>query len=462
MTRAMVTTMMNAYTTSRPLHFLHLTTFYPPYSFGGDAMYIYRLAHALGDAGHQVDVAHCVDAYHLLHPAPPPVAFADHPNVTVHPLRSGRGWLSPFLTQQTGRAYLKHAALARLLDSQPYDVIHYHNISLLGPEVLTFEPHQGQAVKMYTTHEHWLVCPTHVLWKFGQRPCEKPECLRCTLLAKRPPQLWRYTGLLEAASQHVDQFVSPSRFTAQMHAARGFPRPVEHLPYFLDRVDGDWQTPGPRPHERPYFLFVGRLEAIKGLDTLIALWDSVPDADLLVAGTGNDESSLRSQAAANPRIKFLGALPQRALGPLYYHALACLVPSLTYETFGMILIEAFARKTPVIVRDLGALPEVVQDSGGGFVYRTDEELRAALRCLVEQPGLRAELGERGYRAFERWWTREAHLERYFDFLRRAARRKWGDVPWETADARRTTCDDSSLDDWDAASHGERPIAAPGA
>ena len=40
---------------SRPLSFLHLTTFYPPYSFGGDAMYIYRLAHALGDGGHHVD-----------------------------------------------------------------------------------------------------------------------------------------------------------------------------------------------------------------------------------------------------------------------------------------------------------------------------------------------------------------------------------------------------------------------
>ncbi len=52
---------------SRPLNFLHLTTFYPPYSFGGDAMYIYRLSHALGDVGHSVDVIHCVDSYHLLH-----------------------------------------------------------------------------------------------------------------------------------------------------------------------------------------------------------------------------------------------------------------------------------------------------------------------------------------------------------------------------------------------------------
>jgi len=72
---------------NRPLNFLHLTTFYPPYSFGGDAMYVYRLAHALGDAGHRVDVIHCIDSYHLLHPAEPEIPFADHPNVTTHGLR---------------------------------------------------------------------------------------------------------------------------------------------------------------------------------------------------------------------------------------------------------------------------------------------------------------------------------------------------------------------------------------
>ncbi|MCG3160248.1 MAG: D-inositol-3-phosphate glycosyltransferase [Acidobacteria bacterium] len=416
---------------NRPLNFLHLTTFYPPYSFGGDAMYLYRLCHALGDAGHQVDVVHCVDSYHLLHPAEPEIQFTPHPNVKVHGLRSGYKWLSPLLTQQTGRPWLKEKRIRDLLDSKPYDVIHFHNISLLGPQVLTMEPAQGQAVKLYTTHEHWLICPTHVLWKFNRQPCDKPECLRCTLAAKRPPQLWRYTGMLERASEHVDQFVSPSRFTAQMHAERGFPKPVGHLPYFTDRADRDWQDPGPRPQARPYFLFVGRLEQIKGLQTLIEAWEQITDCDLLVAGAGGYEEPLRAQALTNQRIKFLGPRPQRELGALYKHALACIVPSITYETFGIIIIEAFARKTPVITRDLGALPEVVHDSGGGFVYRTNEELISAIRQLAASSSLRAELGERGYQAFARWWSKEAHLELYFDLLRQTALNKFGHIPWET-------------------------------
>jgi glycosyltransferase involved in cell wall biosynthesis len=134
-------------------------------------------------------------------------------------------------------------------------------------------------------------------------------------------------------------------------------------------------------------------------------------------------------ASGNPRIKFLGALSQDRLGALYYHARACIVPSITYETFGMTSVEAFARKTPVVVRDLGALPEVVQDSSGGFVYRTDQELLEALDRLTRQTGLRAELGQKGYEGFVRWWCREAHLKLYFDYLANSAEKRFGKVPW---------------------------------
>jgi glycosyltransferase involved in cell wall biosynthesis len=215
-----------------------------------------------------------------------------------------------------------------------------------------------------------------------------------------------------------------------MHKERGFPQPVAHLPYFIERADGDWMKPGPRPQEKPYFLFVGRLEVIKGLQTLIRIWDCVPDCDLLVAGTGDYESALRKMAAGNPSIKFLGAQTQTQLGNLYYHALACVLPSITYETFGMIIIEAYARKTPVIVRDLGPFPEAVEDSGGGFVYRNDEELLTAMNRIATSPTLRAELGDKGYAAFLRLWSKDAHLELYFNFLRKIAAKKFGSIPWE--------------------------------
>jgi glycosyltransferase involved in cell wall biosynthesis len=415
----------------RPLSFLHLTTFYPPYSFGGDAMYLYRLCHGLAEQGHHVEVIHCVDSFHLLHPGEPKIAFAEHPGVIRHELRSPYGWLSPLVTQQTGQPWLKLKTIQKVLASRRFDVIQFHNTSLLGLGALKIDPGHPDYVKMYMTHEHWLICPMHVLWKYNARACDKPDCLRCVVQGKRPPALWRYTGMLPRTVKHVDQFVSPSRFTARMHADRGFPMPVAHLPYFIDPVDEDWIHPQPPPQEKPYILFVGRLELIKGLQTVIPLWDKVPDLDLLVVGGGNYSDELRTLAGSNPRIRFLGPMSQKQLGALYYHATAVVVPSITYETFGIIIIEAFARKTPVIVRNLGALPEVVEDSGGGFSYHTDEQLLDAIHKLSGSPGLRRQFGENGYRAFRRMWDREAHMKLYFDFLRNAALRKLGCVPWES-------------------------------
>jgi glycosyltransferase involved in cell wall biosynthesis len=415
---------------TRPLSFLHLTTFYPPYSFGGDAMYIYRLAHALGDAGHHVEVVHCVDAYHLKHPQEPEIAFDPHPSVVVHTLRSGFGLLSPLLTQQTGRPVLKKRAIQRILDSRAFDVVHFHNMSLLGPDTLRLESRHGPSVKLYTTHEHWLVCPMHVLWKYGKRVCERPDCVRCTIAGGRPPQLWRYTGLLERAAGSVDRFVAPSQFTAGMHESRGFPVEVGHLPYFIDREDSDWMTPEPRPHARPYFLFVGRLEVIKGLQNVIEAWRKVDGFDLLVAGAGDFADGLRRLAGSDERIVFLGPQSQRALAALYFHAEALLVPSLTYETFGMTIIEAYARKTPVVAHDLGALSEVVEESGGGYLYRSEQEMLDAIRRIGGSRAHRDELGERGYAVFVENWDREAHLRRYYALIDEVAREKFGGVPWD--------------------------------
>jgi glycosyltransferase involved in cell wall biosynthesis len=242
--------------------------------------------------------------------------------------------------------------------------------------------------------------------------------------------MWRYTDLLAHAAAQVDQFISPSRFTAQIHRERGFPKPLAFLPSFAEPADCEWEKPDPPPQEQPYFLFVGRLEAIKGLQTLIEVWPKMAGVDLLVAGDGGYGARLRAAASSNPRIRFLGALSQRDLGPLYFHALACIVPSLTYETFGTVCVEAFARKTPVVVRDLGALPELVNESGGGLIYRDSEELLVALRRIAASQQFRRELGENGYRAFLRLWSKDVYLKRYFELLENIALRKFGRVPWD--------------------------------
>jgi glycosyltransferase involved in cell wall biosynthesis len=313
-------------------------------------------------------------------------------------------------------------ALRRLLGERRFDVVHFHNVSLLGPGALTLVPPDAGVATLYTTHEHWLVCPTHVLWKHDRRPCDRPRCLPCVTLARRPPQLWRYTGLLERACAHVDRFLAPSRTVAATHAARGFTRPMTHLPGFVERADDDWRDPPPRPHPAHYFLYVGRLEALKGVAALVEGWRDLP-WDLLIAGTGTLEPALRKAVADRPRVRLLGAVAPDRLGALYVHALACIVPSVGHEVFPLVVPEALSRKTPVIARDFGALGEVAAESGGALLFRDDAELRAALHRIAGSPELRAALGERGYRTVVERWSPEAHLEAYLALIDDVLREK---------------------------------------
>jgi glycosyltransferase involved in cell wall biosynthesis len=413
----------------RPLRFCFLSGFYPPYSFGGDAIYLYRLADALARRGHEVDVVHCLDSYRILARRKPQTApLPNHPNVTVHRLRSPWGLLSPIIAQQTGRAWPKTNAILEIFFSKKFDVIHYHNISMLGPEVLRLQPDYRDFIKLYTTHEHWLVCPMHVLWKNNQRPCESPQCLRCTLIFHRPPQWWRYSSLLKKCVGAIDAFVSPSIFTRDMHQQRGFTSPMTVIPNFVSEI-AEASAPGSAPHTRPYFLFVGRLEKIKGVETLLSAFRSYPQADLLIAGTGTIEKDLRAQAARMTNVRFLGLLSGPQLQSLYRHALAVLLPSAGYEVFPLVTLEAFQHRAPVIAHALGGLTEILEQSRAGFLYHNDVELLSALQQLQSDPALRQELGDRGYAAYQGKWTEAAHLTNYFQVLEQTATQKFGAIPW---------------------------------
>ena len=407
----------------RPLRFCMITTFYPPYNFGGDGIFIYRLTNELAKLGHKVDVIHCKDSYLWLQPSGPKGDFLNHSNVTVHGLKSKLGLLSPLLTQQTGYPFLKRKKIEALLKSKEFDVIHYHNISLVGgPKLLR----PRKEITLYTMHEHWLVCPMHVLWKFNREVCTKKNCFLCTLVWKRPPQLWRYTNMLERAVRNVDYFISPSRFTLKKHHEMGLQVPIIHMPYFISRSEeksSEAEIAGNEEVMKPYFLFVGRLEKIKGLQNLIPIFKEYSKAELLIAGDGEYGEVLRKLADGIENVKFLGRVNHKELRRLYKKALAVIVPSICYEVFGIIIIEAFSMKTPVIVNNVGAPPDVIEESGGGFIYNNKEELIRAMETLRTSPQIRKELGEKGYMAYKKYWTEENGLRIYFDLISRIAQKK---------------------------------------
>lgn len=405
----------------RPLRILMLTTFYPPFAFGGDAVAVQRMSRALAARGHEVTVVHDVDAYLTLGGAPGtgiPLERIEADRLRVVGLRSRLGGLSTLLTQQTGRPVVHGARLRRIAAEGRHDIVWFNNVSLLGgPGLLGL----GAGLRIYEAHEHWLVCPTHVLMRHGAEPCESRDCLRCVLAHRRPPQFWRFTGALDRQLGGMDLLIAKSRFSRDKHHAFGLDHEMEILPPFLPDLDPA-AIPA-APHPRPYFLFVGRLERIKGVQDAISAMARHPDADLVAIGDGGYAGPLRRQAAGNPRVRFLGQMPPDELATWYRGALALVVPSICYETFGNILIEAFRLGTPVIARRLGPFPEIVEAAGGGLLFGTEDELVAAMRALQDDPALRARLSVAARRGFESLWREDRVLADYGAAFARAARRR---------------------------------------
>lgn len=398
-----------------------MTTYFPPFNFGGDGVFVRRQADALVRRGHHVEVVHCIDSFEASGRQPATPDVTEHsPRYPVHSIRSGWGTLSPLATHLTGLPLFKWGRLRAILESGRFDVIHFHNVSLIGgPGILNI----GNSLKLFTMHDHWLLCPSHVMFRNNRRVCTVRTCTSCQLMHRRPPQLWRHTGLLRRAAARVDAFLAQTRFTRDIHASE-FPE----LPWFVvppacPPCGGDAGVPltPASPSDRPYFLYVGRLERLKGPLTLLPLFartaQGPPPADLVIAGAGSQADELSTRLAlGDGHVHWMGELSHARLVELYRRAVAVIVPSQTYEVFPQVVMEAFAVSTPVLVRDIGPLPEIVSDSRGGLVYRTDEELRRIMLRLVLDRGYRDRLGKAGHRMTETAWSEESSISRYLEVI----------------------------------------------
>lgn len=393
--------------------FCMVTTFYPPYNFGGDGVYVERLAGALARRGDEVHVVHDVDAYRLLASEPAAGAYRYEGTVTHHPLRHGALWrLDLLASHQLGTPLGIAGELGEVLADGAFDVVHFHNVSLIGgPAVLAL----GSGLKLCTLHDYWFVCPMHTLWRMDREACERRTCLRCTLHGRRPPQLWRSMGKIGRYSRHVDAFIAPSDFSRRLHSAEDLRAPIVELPNF---------APPPAPiasseggaGDRPYYLCVGRLERLKGVQHLVEAFRRVEGADLVIAGSGSHQGELERLARGLDSVRFVGWQPRERLDELYRGAVAVVVPSLCYESaFPLVGIEAFATGTPVVGRRIGALASL-ESMGGGWLFASIDELAALLGRLLEEPAERARQSVRASELYTERFSEPAHIERYLELI----------------------------------------------
>ncbi len=177
-------------------------------------------------------------------------------------------------------------------------------------------------------------------------------------------------------------------------------------------------SPVPLP-SAPYFLFVGRLNPIKGLERLLEAFAQVPaDASprLALAGAGDRVyvAALSDRARAlgvRDRVEFLGVVGGDALRALYAEAAALVLPS-RYENFGMVVLEALREGCPVLAARETPW-QVVEAEGAGRVLDFDDA-GAVARALADalDPARRREQGAAARRLYERAFSPATVIPRF--------------------------------------------------
>jgi glycosyltransferase involved in cell wall biosynthesis len=194
-------------------------------------------------------------------------------------------------------------------------------------------------------------------------------------------------ALRNASLRRARTIVVPSAFLADIAGRWG-----------LDRARIQVLTnpaPPPRdvePEQLPpgTFVFVGRLTEAKDLPTAFAAVEQVEGARLVVVGDGPDREEL--DRLAGDRVELRGALPRDEALRVVAGAEAALLSS-AWENLPHSAVEALSVGVPVVATAVGGVPEVVHDGVNGLLVppRRPDELAAAMRRVLEEPGLRERL-----------------------------------------------------------------------
>jgi len=162
-------------------------------------------------------------------------------------------------------------------------------------------------------------------------------------------------------------------------------------------------------------LFTGKLTKYKGVKYLISAAKNI-DAIVGIAGSGPERKTLEEFAKEinAKNVKFFGKVQNHDLIQLYYAADVCVVPSVWDEPLGLVILEAMAAKTPVVVTRKGGIPLMVKDGYNGYFVRSrnSKDIVEKVKKLLVNDNLRDKMGERARQTVKERFTWEKIAERY--------------------------------------------------
>lgn len=267
-----------------------------------------------------------------------------------------------------------------------FDIIHSHH---------AFTPLALKAVKAGRTLEKGTLLTTH------------------SISFAHESKLWQALGLTFPLFSHYLKY--PHRIIAVSKAAKAFiehftDTKVEIIPNGVDdkTFHPNWNKEEIKEEfgiEGEVILYVSRMSYRKGPHVLLNAFSQIKDATLVMAGNGELSPFLKAQAkflGIEDRIRFLGYVPTKELPKIFGMADIFVLPSITAEAFGIVILEAMASGVPIIATTVGGIPEVIKESESGLLVppSNELELKNAIEKLLNDESLRKWLGQNGRKAVE--------------------------------------------------------------
>jgi glycosyltransferase involved in cell wall biosynthesis len=276
----------------------------------------------------------------------------------------------------------------RLLEETSPDVVHVHNVfPLISPWVVRVAGRHGVPV-VQTVHNYrhgcvnglhlrdGLVCTDCLDTRLGL-PAVQHGCYRGSRLQSVPMAIGQ---VVHRPTWHegVARFLALTPFMADWLAKTGVPS---------DRITvrPTWvRDPGVAGPPGSDVLYVGRLDAAKGIDRLLDAWALARcDRRLVIAGDGPLRDRVRAAARDDPTIEWIGQVPSAHVATAMTDAAYLVVPSRVFEGYPLVVAEAFGRGRPVLTVSGGSVGTIVDDATGWVAHPSAEGLAAALATITD-------------------------------------------------------------------------------
>lgn len=289
----------------------------------------------------------------------------------------------------------------RLIKENQIDIVHVHNtLTMVSPSVF-YAAFQCNVPVVQTLHNFRMLCPAGSFFR-DNVICE--ECVSGGLKCAVKHKCYRNSTLQTIVSAMI----------LRIHRMLGTYRRVNFIcltefnkKKLLDSLDSETAvkskqavdasrvyikpnftfaegiTPSNSQDTEEYFLFAGRVEALKGIDVAIKAFERIPDKQLYIAGTGPMMEEMQAYVESHEihNVKFLGYLQKEEMTERFYHAKAVIMTSQCYEAFAMTIAEAYSYGVPVIAGRVGNMEGMVKEGITGVKFQYDSADDLAQKVL---------------------------------------------------------------------------------